>query len=85
MQVHSHHLQQAACCTCALMLRLLLQLSWRCLLVVSMVLCDGGDGINYQQCWCIALALGMKTPRIIAGRGFGRSEMLHAGAVVVGG
>lgn len=46
-----------------------------------MVLCDGGDGINYQQCWCIALALDMKTPRIIVGRGFGRSEILHAGAV----
>lgn len=77
MQVHSHRLQQAAYCACALMLRSLLNLSWRCLLLVmSMVLCDGGDGVNYQQCWCIALVMGMKTPRIIAGRGFGRSEIL---------
>ena len=91
MQVHSHHLQQAACCTFALLLRLLLHLSWRCLLlVVSMVLGDGGGGgggddFNYQQCWCIALAPGTKTPRFITGRGFGRNKILHAGALPVCG
>lgn len=52
---------------------------------VDGVVCDGGDGFNYQQCWCIALAPGMKTPWIIAGKGLGRSEMLHAGAIADGG